>query len=95
MSLADSAMGTLKLIGMLSGAYLGYKYGYVAKTHLCKNYPTVDAYHKEYVAKYIDKSKITDKNFSNLTCSLGMTLVGYHAWPIVIAAATYKIMEDN
>ena len=92
--MAETMLGALKLAGMVSGAYVGYKYGNEAKNQ-CLKYPLFKQYYGDYAGKYLSKSKMTEKNFCNLTGALVLTLVGYNAWFLMIPVATYKIIEDK
>lgn len=84
----------LELVGMVSGGYIGYRYGNRSKDYVCKKYPVAERYRKEYISDKFKKSQISEPTMFNMVGSLMGMLGGAKAWFFVIPALTYQIAED-
>lgn len=94
MSIATNLICGLRLAGMISGSYLGYRYGDKIKTWCC-GFPSVGHYHKEYIYKHFKKSQIPENTMFNLIGCFSGILGGFYAWPLSIPMMFYQVAEDN
>lgn len=94
MSYAIGIISGLEIIGMISGAYVGYKYGNKVKDSCCKNYPVVERYRKDYIVDKFKKSQISEETMFNMIGSLVCVFGGYKAWFIAIPVLTYQVIEE-
>lgn len=94
MSYATSIISGLELIGMISGSYIGYRYGNIIKESCCKKYPVIEKYRKEYLSEKFKKSQISETTMFNMVGSLIGVLSGYKVWFITIPILACQITED-
>ena len=94
MSLAVNILCGLKLVGMASGGYIGYRYGDRMKNWCCSTFPRVDYYSKEYIDPHFKKSQVSEETVFNLIGCLSGVLSGFYAWPVSIPVAIYRVVED-
>jgi hypothetical protein len=82
MSIADGIIGILKLVGMASGAFIGYKYGDKLQKYCFNQFPVARTYHDKFMSHQLKRSKITDSQFAKGTGMLVGTCIGY---PLFVA----------
>lgn len=85
---------TLRFLGMISGGYIGTKYGTKFKLWYCHQFPILDYYHKTFITPHFKKSILTEENIYCLTGCLSGTMCGYYLWPITIPILIFKLSGD-
>lgn len=91
---ATTILTGLKLTGMISGSYVGYRYGDCIKKWCCERSQRINDYHKEYVYYRFKKSQIRENTIFNMIGCFTGILGGYYIWPIFIPIMIYQIAED-
>jgi hypothetical protein len=94
MSIALNILHGLKLTGLVSVGYIGYRYGDVAKKWCCKNIPKFGSFHKDHIETIFTTSQTTEKTTFNLVGLFSGILTGFYIWPIAIPSMVYQISED-
>jgi hypothetical protein len=94
MSLASNIICGLKLSGLISGGYIGYRYGDKMKNLLCNNISTIKYYHSYYISSHFKRSQISESTMFNLIGGFSGVLIGYHIFPISIPLFLYICAED-
>lgn len=94
MSLAVNILNVLKITGMISGGYIGYRYGDKMKNWCCNNIPTIRHYHSRYIPQHFKKSQISELTMFNLIGGFSGVLVGFYLWPIAVPVTLYNLAED-
>lgn len=94
MSLSISIISGLELFGMVSGGYIGYKYGNQMKDMCCKKYPVVDKFRKDYIVNRFKTSQISETTMFNMIGSLVGVFGGYRIWFVTIPVIVYQLTED-
>lgn len=94
MSFASNIMCMLRIAGMISGGYIGYRYGDQMKNWCCNNIPTFKHYHNQYIPHHFKKSQISEPTMFNLVGGFSGILGGYYGWPIAVPILIYHIAED-
>ena len=94
MSLASNIMCGLKIAGMISGGYIGYRYGDKMKNWCCDNIPTFKRYHSQYIPHHFKKSQISESTMFNLVGGFSGVLGGFYLWPVAIPVVMYHVAED-
>lgn len=95
MSYATSIISGLELIGMVSGGYIGFKYGNFLKEECCKKFPTIDYYRKEYISPRFKNSKISENTMFNMFGTFLGIFGGYKLWFFSIPIMGGKTINDN
>jgi hypothetical protein len=83
-------ISSLKTLGILSGAFIGYKYGFVYKTHLCSN-PFFKNYDDLYINTHFTDDTLPESIFYNSIGLFTGIMVGYYIYPIVIPTMIYQL----
>lgn len=94
MSIASNVICGLRLIGMVSGGYIGYRYGDRAKKYCCDKFPVIKRYHTDYVSSHFKKSQLSENTMFNMIGSFTGILGGFYAWPVAIPVMIYRTAED-
>ena len=94
MSLSLNIIYGLELAGIVSGCYVGYKYGDVLKKTVCHKYPFVEKYRRDYLEDKFKHSQISEKNMFDMIGAFSGILLGYRGWFITIPILVYKASED-
>ena len=83
----------LKHIGMVSGSYIGYNYGYVVKNKCCDTFPLIKKYDEIYCKINFKSSKLPEIMFYNSIGLFSGLVIGYHTYPLVIPIMIFQLCE--
>jgi hypothetical protein len=93
-SLATKIIYNLQLIGLISGGYIGYRYGYKIKNLCCDTFSTFKFYYDKYIVNKFESSQISENTTFNLIgCCFGL-LGGFYAYPFIIPITIFQLAED-
>ena len=82
---------SLKTIGLFSGAYVGYNYGFICKTNVYKSNVFFKKYDDLYINNKFNKNTISEKTFYNCIGLFTGIFLGYHVYPIIIPTMIYQV----
>ena len=86
-------LSSLKHIGMCSGSYIGYNYGYIVKKKCCDTFPLIKQYDDMYVKINFKSSKLPEMIFYNSIGFFSGLVIGYNTYPFVIPIMMFHICE--
>lgn len=95
MSIDSNIISTLRMCGILSGAYLGCRYGDDIKKWSISSSPTIKRYHGLYISPFFRNSKLTESQMFKMTGCLSGVMCGFYGWILTIPAYVYVFCEDN
>lgn len=82
----------LKTIGLFSGAYIGYKHGFIYKNNLSSN-DFFKKYDDLYINPNFNANTMPETTFYNCIGLFSGILVGYYAYPIIIPMMLYQLYD--
>lgn len=87
----DKIISNLKLLGMIGGSYVGYRYGDIAFTKTCEKYPLIFDRFKNifYFGDNISQSQAL--KMSGGLVGIG---IGYSLWFITIPSSLVTLSND-
>ena len=94
MSLAITIKNYIQFLGLLSGSYVGYKYGNTIKEVCCKKSSLLDSYKKTYISSFFKNKDISENLFFNLSGSITGALTGIYLSPIYIPITLYTLSVE-
>lgn len=94
MSISTGIISSLELLGMVSGGYIGYKYGNQIKDSICKKYPVAEKFRKDYIVNRFKNSQISETTMFNMVGSFIGIFGGYRVWFVTIPLLAYQLSED-
>jgi len=83
-------ISSLKTIGLFSGAFVGYKYGFIYKTHLCTN-SLFKNYDDLYLNPNFTAETLPEDIFYNCIGLFSGLLIGYYMYPVMIPTMMYQL----
>lgn len=94
-SLPEQIINGLRLTGMISGSYLGFKYGNNIKDYCISNYPSCKNIHDKFIKNNLKKGKINEYKMFSILGSMYGIIGGYYMWPITISGMIFIMIETN
>jgi len=84
----------LEIAGMVSGGYIGYRYGDRMKTYCCNKAPLIEKFRKDYVNDRFKNSQVSESGMFNMVGSLTGVYLGSKFWFISIPIIAYHVAEE-
>jgi hypothetical protein len=85
-------ISSLQTIGLFSGAYVGYKHGFIYKTSMCGN-----SFFKKYDDLYINPNfndtTMSENTFYDCIGLFSGLIAGYYLYPIMIPTMLYHLQQ--
>lgn len=88
--MADKLIHLLKIIGTISGGYIGYKYGTQIKDKVYNLNPKI----KENVVLFLKDTDIPEDTFFKSSTGMFGIGVGYSLWYVSIPIGTVMVLKD-
>ena len=85
-------ISSLQTIGLLSGAFIGYKNGFIYKNKLCSNI-VIKKYEELYIKPNFNDKSISENVFYNSVGLFSGIVVGYYIYPIIIPTMIYQLYQ--
>ena len=85
-------LSSLQTIGLLSGAYVGYKHGFTYKTNICANV-FLKKYDDLYINPNFNDKTMSEQTFYDCIGLFSGIVVGYYIYPIVIPTMIFQLYQ--
>lgn len=83
-------LSSLKTIGLFSGGFIGYKYGFIYKTSICST-DLFKKYDDLYINPNFNDTTMPEMTFYNCIGLFSGIIIGYYIYPIVIPSMIYQL----
>ena len=83
-------LSSFKTIGLFSGAFIGYNYGFIYKTNVCSN-DFLKKYDDLYINPNFNETTMPETTFYNCIGLFTGMIIGYYIYPIVIPTMIYQL----
>ena len=94
MSLPQTIIYSFELFGMISGSYVGWRYGNKTKKSICSQFSPIEKYRRDTIEPRFKGSQISEEKAFNVFGVFFGIFIGYRAWFITIPMSLFQLAED-